>query len=632
MTDFQFANPAWGYVLWFVFALVVVLFWFDQRGSVALNRFLSLPMQERLALRTPRGRRWSAVIVLGLAAVCFVLALMRPQWGLSFHRAPRVGSQIMICLDVSRSMLAEDTAPNRLERAKAEILDMLAYLERDQVGLIAFAGQASVLCPLTPDFGFFRLILDDAGPHSVGMGGTRLATPLRQAVDGFRGANEASRVIMLITDGEDHAQHADELRQVSEDALERGIKVIAIGFGDEQGSKIQFTDPFTGGRTTLRDADGNEVITRLDGETLRQLAMTTEGVYIPAGTGLLDLESIYNAHIATLVRGQLDDRGRAVRRDVFQWAILPGLCLLLISIGLAHGAAVPRSPSRSHVTFIIVILVASSTACCQAGAEDDPIVGTDGATTTDDAKVDFEQASAADTDVPVLQIPDRPRQAYNEALARMDHDWGAADQLLTAARRQAGDDSEVRYRATYNLGWLEIHRADQTLQDKPEESLKHLEAAAGWFRDAIRLQPENDQARQNLEIVLRRALQLADSLKKQDTTKLSERLDALIQDQRELLKRLRELVEQTTDEDLHQIHALQADFRTLAVRQRQTLSDAHAVAEQARNVLLKKKFVPSNWKSCNSTSFKRCNEWARHEANCGESPAYVLTGVPPPPK
>ena len=81
MTDFQFANPAWGYVLWFVFALVVVLFWFDQRGSVALNRFLSLPMQERLALRTPRGRRWSAVIVLGLAAVCFELALMRPQWG-----------------------------------------------------------------------------------------------------------------------------------------------------------------------------------------------------------------------------------------------------------------------------------------------------------------------------------------------------------------------------------------------------------------------------------------------------------------------------------------------------------------------------------------------------------------------
>ena len=286
MHDFRFANPNWGHAIWLVIGIVALLLWLDQRGAVALNRFLSPAMQSRLALRSSSPRRWAAILCLGLAGACLVVALMRPQWGLTFHRTPRIGAQIMVCLDVSRSMLAEDTAPNRLERAKAEILDMLAFLEGDQVGLIAFAGKASVLCPLTPDFGFFRLILDDAGPHSVGLGGTNLSMPLRKALDGFRGDSEASRVVMLITDGEDHAQHAGDLEDVAKLAAERGIKVIAIGFGDEQGSRIEYTDPATGGRTKLRDADGNEVITRLDGETLRNLALMTEGGLYSRGHGI----------------------------------------------------------------------------------------------------------------------------------------------------------------------------------------------------------------------------------------------------------------------------------------------------------------------------------------------------------
>jgi len=582
MSDFQFANPNWGQAIWPVAALVALLFWLDQRGTLALAQFLSPSMQDRLALRCSRTRRWASIVTLGLAAVCCVVALMRPQWGLTFHRTPRVGAQIMICLDVSRSMLAEDTAPNRLERAKAEILDMLAFLESDQVGLIAFAGKAGVMCPLTPDFGFFRLILEDAGPHSVGLGGTVLAAPLRKALDGFRGASEASRVIVLITDGEDHAQHADDLQQVAKQAVERGIKVIAIGFGDEQGSRIQYTDPQTGGRTTLRDADGNEVTTRLDGETLRQLALTTEGVYIPAGTGLLDLESIYTAHIASLVRGQLDDRGRAVRRDIFQWAILPGLLLLLVSIGLAHGPNSATSlPVATQAAMLAILMsVSLPSAAWAVGDQSSPAAPS---ATTDETLRNQDESDETEPQ-PELAIPEHPRRAYNDSLARLDGNLDAADQLLTAARRQAGGDGEVRFRATYNLGWLEIRRADQVLADNPSESLQHLQAAAGWFRDAIHLRPESDIARHNLEVILRRALRLADSLEKQNSADVSQRLDELIQAQRELLDGLRGLVEKTTtDNNPHTAHSLKSDFRELAVRQRQMLSDSNAVAEQARN-------------------------------------------------
>ena len=137
MTDLHFANSNWGYALWLVLVLIILLLWLDHRGGAALNRFLSPVMQGRLARRAPRSRRWFSVLCLGLASVCLIVALMRPQWGLVYRRTPRVGAQIMVCLDVSKSMLAEDAAPNRLERAKAEVSDLLSYLQGDQVGLIA---------------------------------------------------------------------------------------------------------------------------------------------------------------------------------------------------------------------------------------------------------------------------------------------------------------------------------------------------------------------------------------------------------------------------------------------------------------------------------------------------------------
>jgi len=164
MSDFQFAEPHWIHLIWLVVLFLGLLIWLDQRGSVKLDRLISPLMQRRLVLRPSRWRRLFVIGLIGLSAFALVLALMRPQWGFHYERTPRVGAQLMIALDVSRSMLAEDVAPNRLGRAKAEIQDLLTYLSRDHVGLIAFAGRATVLCPLTPDFGFFRLVLESVGP------------------------------------------------------------------------------------------------------------------------------------------------------------------------------------------------------------------------------------------------------------------------------------------------------------------------------------------------------------------------------------------------------------------------------------------------------------------------------------
>ena len=336
MSEFRFAEPGWVHGLWSVLGFVALLFWLDRRGGGALDRLIGSALQQRLVQRPSLFRRRMRILFLGLSAACLVLALMRPQLGLRYVATPRIGAEIMVALDVSKSMLAEDVAPNRLERAKAEIVDLLSYLDGNQVGLIAFAGRATVLAPLTPDFSFLRLVLDGAGPHSVTRGGTRLEEPIRKAVKGFGPAREMSRVILLITDGGDHDSFP---RDAATEAAEAGIVIIAIGLGDEAGSDIYITDPQTGARELLRDADGRVVKSGLDGELLRDLALATQGAYVPAGTGVLDLESIYQQHIEQLMLGQLDPRGKTVRDEGYQWAVLLALVLLVSSAAIS-GAAV----------------------------------------------------------------------------------------------------------------------------------------------------------------------------------------------------------------------------------------------------------------------------------------------------
>ncbi|QDV55443.1 VWA domain-containing protein [Rosistilla oblonga] len=595
LSDFRFANPEWSAAIWIVLAAVAVLLWLDQRRGDVLSRMLSPTMQSRLVRRPSLLRRWASIGCLGLAGLSVVVALMRPQWGLHYVETPRVGAQVMVCLDVSKSMLAEDTAPNRLERAKAELADLLTYLDGDQVGLIAFAGRASVLCPLTPDFGFFKLILEGAGPNSVGRGGTRLEEPIRKAIEGFRSESDVSRLLILITDGEDHDSHPLDAAKA---AAERGIKILAIGIGDEAGSEIRITDPKTGVQQTVRDANGDAVVTRLDGQTLRDMALATQGAYIPAGTGVLNLRSIYDAHIAPLVRGQLDDRGRAVRNEAFQWALLSALIFLLAGTVLAGGSAaasqaldLPSLPAGQKAAAAIALLVVGACMAVPASAAEETQSADDQAVvapqSADGSAVEAVEASSDSDGEAEDSLEDRdPRSLYNEGIEKIKSDFDGAERLLVAARRGAGIDGELRFRATYNMGWVEIGRADELLEEKPAESLRHLESAADWFRMAIGLRDDDMQARHNLEVVLRRILELRDSLANQDDRDVTQRIDALIEAQRAVVGSAVALVQRVSAiDDPNATDAFRNEFRQLAVEQRKQLADAQSLTEVAREEL-----------------------------------------------
>ena len=332
--ELHLAHPELIHGLWLWLALVGLLVLLERRGSDSLNRLVAKTLEARLVDRPAAWRRRLRLAMQALAGLLMIVALLQPQWGEHFVATPRVGAEIMIALDVSRSMLADDAKPSRLERAKAEISDLLAYLGDDQVGLIAFAGRASVLSPMTPDKSFLRLALESAGPHSVSRGGTRLAEPILRAVAGLGEPGPAQRALLLITDGEDHESFALDAAKT---AAAAGIKIITIGFGDEAGSQIYVSDPDDGSRTLVRDADGNPVVSRLDGELLREIALATDGAYVPAGTGVLDLASIYDTHIARLTRGQLDSRGRSIRGETYQFFVAAALACLVVAASVAGG-------------------------------------------------------------------------------------------------------------------------------------------------------------------------------------------------------------------------------------------------------------------------------------------------------
>ena len=331
MGDIVFANPLWIHAVWPALALALALGFLELRGSDVLGRFVAAAMQPRLAQTASLPRR-IVKLALVMATLLFgVVALMRPQTPGGTEAVPtrKAGADILVVLDVSRSMLAEDAAPNRLARAKADIAEFVDRVSGHRVGLVAFAGRASVMSPLTTDYGFFHLVLKGVDPQAVGRGGTRLGDAIRKGIATFGANRGASRLMLLITDGEDHDSYPLDAAQ---EALEAGIRVVAIGFGSEDGSEITLTDPQTGARSLLVDDNGMAVRSRLDGALLRDIALRTEGVYVPAGTSAIDLDAIVEAHVQPMVAEAATQLHRRAPTEHYFWLVLAALASLVAAV------------------------------------------------------------------------------------------------------------------------------------------------------------------------------------------------------------------------------------------------------------------------------------------------------------
>jgi Ca-activated chloride channel family protein len=332
----RFAALAYAHLLWLLPALLVLYIYAFARKRQALAEFLDVVLTPRLVPNLSRVRQWCKALCLIGAVGCLVLALMQPQWGQEWQEVQRQGRDLMIVLDVSRSMLAEDVVPNRLARAKSDIKDLVQVLQKEaghRLGLVAFAGQASLQCPLTLDYGFFLQQLNQVGPHTVTRGGTLIGDAIRKALSAFGPLANNYRDIILITDGEDHDSFPLEAAKA---AAAEQVSLYTIGVGDAlSGTRVPV--PGTTGQRTYVQYQGHEVLSRMQSDLLLEMARLTGGAYVPAGTRAIELDRIYTEKIAPKARRQtaMTKRERFIHR--YQWFVLAGVVLLGIDMLVREG-------------------------------------------------------------------------------------------------------------------------------------------------------------------------------------------------------------------------------------------------------------------------------------------------------
>ncbi|HOK38044.1 MAG TPA: VWA domain-containing protein [Bacteroidales bacterium] len=272
-------------------------------------------------------RRLWKLIVISLTIIMISLALARPQTGSKYAEVTKKGIELIVALDVSNSMLAQDLKPNRLENSKRFIERLITKLSNDKLGIVVFAGEAFIQMPLTSDVKAARLFLSSISPEMINVQGTAIGSALELASKSFSGEEYISKLILLITDGESHEDNPTEIASMLK---EKGIKVFCVGIGNPDGAPIP--DKRGGFK---KDRQGNVVMTKLDEETLKQIAKLTDGIYVRA-TNSADASDKIISEISTLQKGEIVDQIFSEYDDKYQWFILAAIILLCVDFIVAE--------------------------------------------------------------------------------------------------------------------------------------------------------------------------------------------------------------------------------------------------------------------------------------------------------
>jgi Ca-activated chloride channel family protein len=293
-----------------------------------------------------RSRHWISAILIAASLTLLAGANMDIRWGKTWREVPQKGIEVMFVLDVSRSMLAEDAAPNRLSRAKQQIKDMVDEMAGDRIGLVVFAGETRQAVPLTSHYEDFKQTLDAVGPHSVRRGGSRLGDAIEAAAHGFIDKTNDHKAIVIFTDGEDQESKPVEIaKQLHAD---QNIRIFTVGLGDmDQGARIPDTESRGNGFVQYQ---GQQVWSKMNGAILSQIATETGGAYIPAGTKRVNMGDVYQGYVANVEQTEFETAKINAYVARFQWFAVPALALLLLEVFLST-----RSPTRQRAEDTTII-------------------------------------------------------------------------------------------------------------------------------------------------------------------------------------------------------------------------------------------------------------------------------------
>lgn len=334
---FRFANPQY---LWFLLALPVLLILFGLAARIRHKRLARFGRPELLGELMPEvstGRVVLKFILFCTALALIILAAARPQFGSKLREEKAQGIEMVLAVDVSNSMLAEDFQPNRLERTKYAIGKLFEGLKQDRVGLVVFAGEPKVQLPITSDYRMARAFARKIDPSLVEVQGTAIGKALEQALLAFSSDTEQShgRVIILITDGENHE---DDAIAVAERAAEMGVRIYTIGIGTPEGAPIQIGGEF------IKDENGEMVVSKLDEQTLSRIAEVTGGAYVRSTTQSIGLEEIVK-EINDMEQTELSTIRFEEFNEQYQYLLIAALVLLLAEFLLLDR----RNPLLRHL-------------------------------------------------------------------------------------------------------------------------------------------------------------------------------------------------------------------------------------------------------------------------------------------
>jgi len=550
----RFVFP-WLLLLLSVIPLVGVLWlWLFRRSQQRLSLLIAPALQDKLMPPRPKATFYIQLVLVLTGLACLAFAAARPQWGQKDEKVFTRGRNLVIALDVSRSMLAADVHPNRLERAKTDIMDLIEELKGDRAALLAFRSKGSLLCPLTTDYSFLRQALDGVSPESAPRGETDLGDAIRKALEALDPALDEYNAVLMISDGEDLKGEALDAARV---AASRNIPIFTVGIGDDSGATI----PGEGGKG-VQQFKGTAVQTKLMGATLDAIAQASNGRYIPlgtAGTAHTTLGSIYRNHLRQIAAKEQQEQIENRYQERYQFFLFPAVLFLLAAAGLSRGRL---CGSRTRLSPAAVASVLSMLATLSAWSQTNLTTAAQPPPTT-----------GSTNHVAIVVEPGRAGARTAQAWLRKGKHVQAAEGFLSAARGADKEEAETyRYNAAYAyylakdlalatqtlrplltskkngaragelLGKLLMEKAKEKGAEDPSEKAEALDEAATAFQRALRDTPKDERRNRNFTRSIsplaeaRETAHIAKVMKEHGQTPPDQLMGTMLSEQRAILE------------------------------------------------------------------------------------------------
>ena len=496
----HFVHFEYTQILWLT-ALVVPMLglffgWAWRRRSERVAQFIHANLVEQLTLGLSVIRRKAKLILLLVVVLLLFLALARPKGGYELQKTETRTLDILVAVDTSRSMLATDQSPNRLERAKLAVLDLMRLAKRDRLGLIAFSGTAFLQCPLTIDRNAFIQNVNSLSTDIIPQGGTAISEAITEALRTFKKEEDNHKVLVLMTDGEDHEAGVTE---AAEKANNIGMKIFTIGLGSPEGELIQLPNPQTGRLEFLKDESGNVVKSRLNETLLRKLSTDTGAFYLPL-QGADTMERLYEAGLAGLTPNRVENQMTKRYIERYQWLL--GLAIFLLLGEMLLGEGRRPSPKSSPAALAALGLLLAAPAALATPADARRAMEQD----------DFGRALRLYEKL-LVESPEDARLHYNAGAAAYGAgDFEKARNHFNSTLASPEAPLPLQQRAFYNLGnaMFRLGETTENPDDKAKQWIGALKKYEGAFDLSKQLEktPDDEDAQFNTDIVKKRLEQL----------------------------------------------------------------------------------------------------------------------------